>query len=65
MGKPVLQWTRLAVAFVLDLLTQGWRYNEMLRNYPSLELADLCACLAYSHLSRDKPDGDHPLRPLR
>jgi uncharacterized protein (DUF433 family) len=47
-GKPVIRGTRLAVEFILDLLTQGWTYNEILRNYPGLELADIIACLAYA-----------------
>lgn len=47
-GKPVIRGTRLSVEFVLDLLTQGWSYNEILRNYPGIELADILACLAYA-----------------
>lgn len=47
-GKPVIRGTRLAVEFMLDLLTQGWSYNEILRNYPGIEQADILACLAYA-----------------
>lgn len=47
-GKPVIRGTRLAVEFILDLLTQGWSYNEILRNYPGVEVADILACLAYA-----------------
>ncbi|CAN5721783.1 DUF433 domain-containing protein [soil metagenome] len=47
-GKPVIRGTRLAVEFILDLLTQGWSYNEILRNYPGIEQADILACLAYA-----------------
>ncbi len=35
-GKPVVRGTRLAVEFVIDLLAQGWREEEILRNYPGL-----------------------------
>jgi uncharacterized protein (DUF433 family) len=45
-GKPVIRGTRLAVEFMLDLLTQGWSYNEILRNYPGIEQAEILACLA-------------------
>ena len=47
-GKPVVKGTRLAVDFILDLLTQGWPHDEILRNYPGLEAEDIQACLAYA-----------------
>jgi uncharacterized protein (DUF433 family) len=30
-GKPVVKGSRLAVEFILDLLSQGWSYGEILR----------------------------------
>lgn len=47
-GKPVVKGTRLAVEFILDLLVQSWPLEEILRNYPGLEAADILACLAYA-----------------
>jgi uncharacterized protein (DUF433 family) len=47
-GKPVVKGTRLAVDFILDLLAQGWPFDEILRNYPGLEAEDIQACLAYA-----------------
>jgi uncharacterized protein (DUF433 family) len=47
-GKPVVTGTRLAVAFIVDLLAQGWSESELLRNYPGLESEDIRACLAYA-----------------
>ncbi len=47
-GKPVVKGTRLAVAFIVDLLAQGWPEGELLRNYPGLEPEDIRACLAYA-----------------
>mgnify|MGYP003599179696 CR=1 FL=1 len=47
-GKPVVKGTRLAVAFIVDLLAQGWPESELLRNYPGLEPEDVRACLAYA-----------------
>jgi uncharacterized protein (DUF433 family) len=46
-GKPVIKGTRLAVEFVIDLMAQGWTFDEILRNYPGIEMADLQACLNY------------------
>jgi uncharacterized protein (DUF433 family) len=47
-GKPVIKGTRLAVEFVIDLMAQGWTFDEILRNYPGIEAADLQACLNYA-----------------
>jgi len=35
-GKPVVKATRLAVEFLIDLLSQGWTEAEILRNYPGM-----------------------------
>jgi uncharacterized protein (DUF433 family) len=47
-GKPVVKGTRLAVAFIVDLLACGWSEAEILRNYPGLSHEDVMACLAYA-----------------
>lgn len=47
-GKPVVKGTRLAVEFILDLLSQGWTEEEILRNYPRLTHEDIMACLKYA-----------------
>ena len=46
-GEPVIRGTRLAVAFILDLLKQGWSAEEVVENYPSVTHKDIQACLAY------------------
>jgi uncharacterized protein (DUF433 family) len=47
-GKPVIKGSRLAVDFIVDLLAQGWREAEILRNYPGLQPEDIRACLYYA-----------------
>jgi uncharacterized protein (DUF433 family) len=47
-GKPVVKGTRLAVEFIVELLSQGWSEDEVLRNYPGLTRDDIQACLAYA-----------------
>jgi uncharacterized protein (DUF433 family) len=47
-GKPVIKGTRPAVEFMIDLMAQGWTFDEILRNYPGVEAADLLACLNYA-----------------
>ena len=46
-GKPVIRGTRLAVAFILEMLENGWNEEEVLENYPSINREDIDACLAY------------------
>ena len=46
-GKPVIKGTRLAVAFILELLGHGWSEEQVLENYPGIEREDIAACLAY------------------
>ena len=53
-GKPVIQGTRLAVEFILDLLAAGQSEADILANYPGLSHQDILACLAYaSHLAHE------------
>ena len=47
-GKSVIKGTRLAVDFILDLLMQGWSYDQIIRHYPGLTATDILACLAYA-----------------
>jgi uncharacterized protein (DUF433 family) len=48
-GKPIVRGMRISVELVLSLLAQGASYEEVLADYPALELADIRACLAYAH----------------
>jgi len=47
-GKPVVKNTRLAVEFVVGLLAQGWKEDDLLQNYPNLTHDDVLACLQYA-----------------
>lgn len=47
-GKPVIKGTRLAVEFIVDLLSAGWTHKQILDNYPHIRQEDIQACLAYA-----------------
>lgn len=47
-GKPIIRGMRIKVENVLALLEQGMTPEEILKDYPELELADMQACLAYA-----------------
>ena len=49
-GKPVIRGTRIPVELILKQLGQGVTYEESLRDYQHLELADIHAALAYAGL---------------
>lgn len=44
-GKPVVRGTRIAVEFVVELLSEGWSEQQILDYYPGLSHEDLLACL--------------------
>ena len=60
-GKPVVKGTRLAVEFVIELLSEGWSEGEILKNYPRLTPDDIRACLAYAR-ARLQEEQVYPLK---
>lgn len=47
-GKPIIKGTRISVEFILELLSQGWSYEDILKNYPQLTREDILASMEYS-----------------
>jgi uncharacterized protein (DUF433 family) len=47
-GKPVIRGLRYPVSTVLELLASGMTPEEILHDYPDLELDDLRAALLYA-----------------
>lgn len=47
-GKPIIQRTRIAVEFIVDLLGRGWTVDFVLREYDHITAEDIQACLAYA-----------------
>lgn len=46
-GQPVVRGLRYPVELILDLLASGMSNDEILADYPDLELDDLYAALEY------------------
>ncbi len=54
-GKPTIRNTRYTVNLILDLLSAGMSDAEIIEDYPTLEIEDIKACLAFaSQLSKVK-----------
>jgi uncharacterized protein (DUF433 family) len=47
LGKPTIKGTRISVEFLIDLLAEGWKEEEILEQYPRLSKEDLQAVFAY------------------
>ncbi len=47
-GRPVIRGMRITVESVLGFLSAGEQPAEILRQFPSLEAADIDACLRFA-----------------
>ena len=48
-GKPIIRDMRISVELILSLLAQGVTQEDLLEDYPRLEVDDIRACVAYAH----------------
>jgi len=48
-GKPIVRGMRISVELILSFLAQGETAEDLLKDYPGLEVEDIRACLAYAH----------------
>ncbi|MBD2179031.1 DUF433 domain-containing protein [Pseudanabaena sp. FACHB-1998] len=48
-GKPIIRGMRISVAMILELLSKGAAMQEILDDYPDLEIADIYAALLYAY----------------
>ena len=55
-GKPIIRGLRISVATILELLAKGASSEEILEDYPELELEDIQAALFYAYQLVDKEE---------
>lgn len=48
-GKPIIRGMRISVELILGLLAQGESWDDVLADYPGIEIDDIRACIAYAH----------------
>jgi uncharacterized protein (DUF433 family) len=46
-GKPCIKGTRIYVSIILDALAEGLTPEEVIDHYPSLQVEDIRAAVAY------------------
>lgn len=49
-GKACISGTRIMVSVILDNLSSGKNYEEIIKSYPSLTVEDIRAAVAYAAL---------------
>jgi uncharacterized protein (DUF433 family) len=47
-GKPTIRNMRYPVEMVLDLLSSGMTWSEIIEDYPAIEENDIRACLLFA-----------------
>ena len=52
-GKPCIKGKRIRVTDILDLLSSGASYEEILQDYPFLERDDIFAAIEYAARQAD------------
>ena len=54
-GKPCIKGTRIWVSLILDFLSSGMTFDELLLEYPHLAREDILAAIAYgAEMSRER-----------
>ncbi len=54
-GRPCIRGMRIRVKDVLDMLSEGASQEEILRDFPDLEVDDIRACISYAARYVDHP----------
>jgi uncharacterized protein (DUF433 family) len=47
-GKPIIKGTRISVELIIKLIAEGWKEEDIIKEYPSLKKDDIKAALYYA-----------------
>ncbi|MFZ1748714.1 MAG: DUF433 domain-containing protein [Saprospiraceae bacterium] len=48
LGKPIIKGTRISVELIMRKLASGYSVDQILSNYPHLNLTQIQACFEYT-----------------
>lgn len=48
MGKPTINGTRISVKLILDLIAEGYSFDKIIEEYPSLSREDIIAAISFA-----------------
>ena len=54
-GRPCIRGMRIRVSDILDLLSAGATFDEVLEDYPDIEREDILAAIQYAARQMDHP----------
>lgn len=54
-GRPCIRGMRIRVKDILDMLSEGATEQEIIKDFPDLELEDIRACISYAASYFDHP----------
>ncbi len=60
LGKPVVKGTRISVELVIERLSHGETFDQIMESYPNLSRESILACLSYASASL-KSEVEYPL----
>lgn len=55
-GKPVIEGTRISVAFILELISSGMTVDQIVAEYPGLTREDILVAVDYARQVVDSED---------
>lgn len=47
-GKPCISGTRIPVHLILEMLEYGLTFDDILKEYPQIDIDDIKACIQYA-----------------
>lgn len=54
-GKPCIRGTRIWVSLILDFMANGMTFEEIMEEFPQLEVDDIKAAIAYgAEMARER-----------